>query len=410
MSSERTMRRVTLAFAIAGAASLLLGFLIAVFGDPAAPSISAGNDSFSRSALGHRLFVELLRQRGQRVVTGRWNSADLANQREAPLVVIEPDLAVVELRALLDAADTALLVLPKRSGDAGGNRGAFVHSSELLPLDVAERVLAVVAPGAKVERGNAVPLERYPGPPTSHRERVTPDVADLQTIHSDAIEPIFGTADATLLGMLRDPTDRTLFVLADPDLLATHGIVRGENAAIALDIAASVAAGATTLVVDETCHGHEVEPRIWSALGRYPLSLALFQALAVIATLLWIGLRRLGAPVPAAPALAPGRLTLVATTAELLLAANRSGPVLLRYLRNAEHEVARALALAGATDETRREALARIEVRRRPTTRLEQVAETVNAAMQDPGRPASSLLGAARTVHRWRTEMLHGTR
>ncbi|MBI5849861.1 MAG: hypothetical protein HZB39_02305 [Planctomycetes bacterium] len=395
MNGERTTRVVTLAFAIAGGASLVLGFLLAVFGERIEPSSSSGADSFSRSALGHRLFVELLRERGFHVVAGRWDSAALANRSGAPLLVLEPDLDPDRVKALLDAADVALLVLPKRTGDTARGRRGVLASSELLPLDRPQRILEAVLPDAVLSRGTAT---------------ITKDVADLQTITSPALEPILAAAGATLCGRLWRDDDRELVVLADPDLLATHGLVTGGNAALALGVVASLERSGRKLVVDETCHGHAVEPRIWSALGRYPLVLALVQTLAALAVLLWTASRRLGAPQPVAPALAPGRLTLVATTADLLLTTNRSGPVLLRYLRNAERDVAKAHALPGDDDDERRAALARIEVRRRPSTPFDDVAQAVEAALHEPRRQPLRLVAAARAVHRWRTEMLHGAR
>lgn len=404
MSVERTTRRLTIGLALAGAGSLLLGFVLAIFGDPAVPSRSAGNDSFSRSALGHHLALELFRAGGGRVIVGRWKSPELARRHDAPMLLIEPELEPTRLTALLEEADSAMLVLPKRRGTAFDDAG-HVRAARLLSHDEVEALLVAAVPGAALARGATLSIT-VPG----RSETITPQIDRLQTVSATGMEALLGPPGAILFGRTEFDDGRELFVLADPDLLATFGLVRGANAELALAALFEAAGSSGTLLVDETCHGHAVEPSIWRVLGRPPLVLALGHALALLAVLLWSATRRLGAVAPSAPALAPGRMTLVATGAELLLLAGRSGTVLLHYLRHAEQDVAGTHG-AVADDEPRlRERLERIAARRRLGRSHAELVAAVRTASADPQASPIRLLHAARLVHRWRTEMLHGTR
>src|SRR5262249_56525747 len=82
---------------------------------------SSGPDAFSRSALGHRAFLDLARGRGIPVLVSRHDSARRAGTGGV-LVLAEPRLESDQsprarrMEAILAAAHTVLLVLPKWTG------------------------------------------------------------------------------------------------------------------------------------------------------------------------------------------------------------------------------------------------------------------------------------------------------
>jgi len=107
--------------------SLALGLVLLVIQPGGGEVSSSAADSFSRSALGHRAFVELLRANGVPVLVSRYASADRAGL-SALLLVAEPHLDATDpgrarrLAAMSRGVRTTLLVLPKWTGREDARR------------------------------------------------------------------------------------------------------------------------------------------------------------------------------------------------------------------------------------------------------------------------------------------------
>ena len=78
MTERAFSRRAVTLLVVIGGVSLLAGFAAAIFGSGASDVTSAGSDSFSSSALGHRALLELLEDSGRRLVRSRGHSAQKA--------------------------------------------------------------------------------------------------------------------------------------------------------------------------------------------------------------------------------------------------------------------------------------------------------------------------------------------
>jgi hypothetical protein len=380
-----------------GLASFAVAVGIAVLGDGSAPP-SAGADSYSRSALGHHALVELLRRLDVPVVVSRHDSVARAATRGV-VVVAEPRLLGDPARvgALLDQAGTALVVLPKWHGAADPGHRAWIARADLYDLADVNAVLAACGlPGRAVRPGAPARWTIADGLDLGAAE---PTLAGPQLIEGSGLDPVVSAGDAILVGHVARG-DRELWVLTDPDLVANHGLGRGDNAVLAVAILDKLRNGGP-VVVDETLHGHVSLPSVWRELATFPLSLAPASALLALLALVWAGTGRFGAPVPAGPGLRAGKLTLIDNIAELMRSGDHVAFALDRFLQLTVQEVARRThAPPGAEP---RAWLAQLERTRRPHTGLDALDREVRAVR------AEGALAAAARIHRWRQEMIDGS-
>jgi len=389
--------------AAVAAASLAAAALLGAFGDALYDPPSVAPDAFSRSAIGHRAFVELVRTLGRQVVVSRHATAAKAGEG-AIVALLEPRVGPGDdaRGALFEAVDAAspllLVVLPKREGLPDPARPRWLAAAGLLPAADAQRVLDALGLEAKVVR---------PRQATAWRGALPAPTLDApQLLVSDDLVPLVRCDEGVLAGEWSGEGWRTI-VLADPDVLATHGLARGDNAALALGLLARLGPGALPVVVDETLHGFDQQPSLVRELLRFPLVLATASALLAAALLAWAAAARFGRPRAAPPALAPGRLFLVEASAGLLRHGGDPRHAAAAYLRAATEEVARRLRPPG---EASRPAawLARAAAARGRGDELAALEERVRRVAERRRPSEEEAVRAAQAVHRWREEMTDG--
>jgi hypothetical protein len=385
------------------AASLAAAAFLGIFGDALYDPPSAAPDAFSRSAVGHRAFVELLRTLGRPVILSRHRTADKAD--EAVVALVEPRVGPKDatregiLEGVQDAARRLLVVLPKRAAIPDAARPRFAAFAALLPVEDPQRVLDALHLQGKVVRP-----ERSIG--AWRGDLPVPTLERPQLVAGGDLTPLLATDEGVLVGELSGEGWRTI-VLADPDVLATHGLARGENAALAVALLDRLGAG-VPLVVDETLHGFDQQPSLARELLRFPLVLATLSALAAAALLAWAALVRFGRPRPPDPVLRPGKLFLVESTAALLRHGGHAGHAAAAYLKAAKDEVAHRLRPLGEGGEA--EAwLARLAEDRGRGGALRAIEARVRALAGRRGGEEEAVR-AAQQVHRWREEMTDGAR
>ncbi len=409
-------RRRALALGAAVMLSLSTYVGLRVFGQDALGGSSFGPEGASTSALGHRAFVETLRAVGIPVTTSRHDSARRAGLR-ALLIVAEPDLpegdgrTAILLREMLATGGTVLLVLPRRGGSEDPMHEGWVRHTWERGGDEAERVLdaaGVLRPGAAREGRVGARLDPK-APWSTQGHGPPPTLPDARVLRASVVEePLIEAGRDVLVGRLPPSQgSRTqVWVLADPDLVATHGLVRGENAALAVEIVEFLRAG-RPVVVDETLHGQERPPDVWRELLAWPLVLVVVSAGLAAALGLWAGIGRFGAPPPPAPPVPAGKRFLVEHTADLLEQGGHTAEALARYLDTTVAEVAKGTHVpAGLGAAAREEWLVRIEGARGTGPRLAALREDVRRAGRrgDPRR----VVELAQSVRRWRQEMIDG--
>jgi hypothetical protein len=384
--------------------SLAASGLLAVFGDAFEDLPSFGADSYSRSAIGHHAFFRLLRDLGFPVIASRHRTASKASE-ETVLVVAEPLVGAMEERAealeeMWDRADRMLVVLPKRTGFPSGSRPRWLGGSELLPVSEAARVLEALSVEAEVVRPEGA-LSGWTG------DLPAPAVERPQLLVSGDLDPLVATAEGMLAGERRGDGWH-LLVLADPDVIATHGLGEGANAELAVRLVERIAGEGATLLVDETQHGWEASPSVYRELFRWPLAVATLQAALALGLLAWAALVRFGRPRRPAPALAAGKGFLVDNAAALLRHGGHLAPALGAYWRAAREQIAHALQAPGERGEARGAWLARAAAARGQEKRLAALERRLSAL---PGRRRAheEAIRLALDVHRFREEMIHGT-
>jgi hypothetical protein len=393
--------------------SFAAALAFAIFGI-GADATSAGADSYSRSALGHRGFVELLGAQGIQVVRSQHDSARRAGEHSV-LLVAEPRLGSDEQKqafgAIRNDARAIVLVLPKRSGFRDPQHPGWIDEDELLPASAADDVLAALDIPVKVVRPSGA--QRF----ESQLAEGFPTGAELSDVQllaaSDELRPLVYGADGVLVARYDVDDDASIVIVADPDLVANHGLARGENAAIALAAIESLRPAGAVVVVDETLHGHVATPSLWRELFTFPLSLATASALLALALLLWSAMGRFGKPRPDPRVLEAGKRSLIDNTAELTRHGGHAAHALERYLNAALHDAARAShAPAQLGPAELREWLLAAARARHVSIDLNalerDVAELSALSGRGAGTAARALAVAAR-IHRFRQEMIDGS-
>lgn len=393
-------RRAVVGLAAVAGLSLAAAGLLGAFGDRVSDPSSFRADGYSRSAVGHHAFLELLRAMGRPVSISRYRTADKAEA--GILALLEPRLGSEDSPEQGMAADIraagvrVLLVLPKRTAAPDLLHHGWVSDAGLLPLSEPQAVLDAFAIGGTVIRPQAS-VSGGPLPP--------PTVDAPQLIRSTVLTPLVGGADGMVAGE-RVQGGVHVVVLADPDVLATHALGKGRNADLALALLDRLGAPDAPVVVDETLHGHVLRPSLAAELLGFPLVLVTLQGVALVALLAWAALVRFGRPRPSPAPLGAGKALLLANTADLLRAGGHVDEAVAAYLRATREAVLAALPPPGGAEEPGAW-LARLEAARGRAGALRRLQERVGR-LAGKRRAEHEAIQLARQIHRWREELTHG--
>ena len=319
-----------------------------------------GAHGYSRSALGHFALIRLLRELGEPVVQLR-RARDLGDC--GLLVLAEPrevryqDDAQVE-RWLRDVPAT-LLVLPKRYGERDPEQPDWVAQTGLLTEADVASVLHDLERWTEAPAPELVRSDVATGWESTYAWPLPTVVAPVQLLRDDygAVLPLVSGAQGVRLGRIGG-----VHVLPDRDVIANHGLARGDNAEFAVRLVRELRgvggpadadpADQGVIVFDETLHGHAVEPSIWHLAGQFPHVLIPAHLLLSFALVLWAARGRFGAPLPLAPAFGAGKRFLIDNVAALLARGAHHGPALRRYGRQRVRAAAERLhAPRGLSDE-----------------------------------------------------------
>jgi hypothetical protein len=403
MSEPVFSRRLLIGWVGAGVATFAVSLYF--MGRPSQPGADVvGPSTFSRSAIGHAGVADMLQRLGVTVIKSRDNSVDKLG-KDGVLVIAEPRptaLSEPALRALLDAR-AILLVLPKWAGRASETKPGWVAVVEQKPTSDAQWVLNLVAPGAEVVR------ETNPAAWTTNVLLRTPHVAaPVQLMRSSLMRPIIAGDAGMLVGELN--RNRAIWVLADPDLIANHGIGEGDNATLALALINRLRGRNGPVVFDETVHGYLAQAASPLALlVQFPFVVATIQVAAALALLLWATMARFGAPQSAPPPLSAGRQGLLQNIAKLIAFAGHQQVMVRRYVQETVRDTAGQLhAPRGLSGQALAAWLTRVGEARGVSVDCASIVGEVEA-LDDRRRPdLSPLVRIARDIHRWKREIIDG--
>jgi hypothetical protein len=405
MNEEPIFSRRLLIGWIVGAVVVFAVSLYFMGGGELGGTDSVGPGTFSRSAIGHAGIAEVLSQLAIPVVKSR--SSSLAKLTPGSVLVIaEPRRNAQSEDAIrtLMKAGTILLVLPKWTGQPSDQKPGWLREVGEGPALDAQWALGLFAPSGEVVRERGAVLW------TTNALHITPDVdLPVQLVKGDRLWPIVAAKQGMLVGEIKD-RDRKIWVLADPDIIANHGLARAGNAASALALINALRGGDGSVVFDETVHGFVVRPvSPFLLLFRFPFVVATAQGLLAVALLLWATLGRFGAPQTAPPALRAGREGLLQNMAELVEGTGHQDVMVKRYVQETVRDAAlvlhapRELSGAGLIAWLQRVGLAR-GVAIDCEAVLRRAAEPGTARRRNP----SALVRLARDIHQWKGEIVDG--
>lgn len=381
--------------------------------------------AFSTSAVGHAGMYDILKRLGFPVLRSAGNTLGMLDGR-GTLVVAEPSLSLVTAedgRRLLDVP-RLLLVLPKWHGKADEERPAWLESVTPMHLDTVRQTLALVTARGDVTRTD------WPAEWEHNRLGIAPSKPDganvVQLVRpldtrqtSYGLKPVVGNKDGMLVGEIADG-DRRIWVLADPDVMANHGIGEGNNAAFMVKLVDTLRflnnkdAGAA-IVFDETVHGYrEAEGSFVKLLFRFPFVVvtALLAASGIL--LLCAGAGRFGSPEKPNPVLDFGKSGLISNSARLLDYAGYHAGTLQRYIVMTVRTTAQALHAPSNLDAIQLAAwLDRIGKARGAsvscTAILHEAARARGGGGDGNNANVPRLFECARAIHTWKGEILHGS-
>ena len=395
-------RRLLIGWLVAAALILVVALFLA--GNSGNSLATVGPSTFSRSAIGYAGIADVLERLGFGVVRSRYDSPGRLT-RGGVLVLAEPapgaETAAM-MRTLL-RADTIFLVLPKWTGPPAPGKPAWLGEATPYDLSAVASVLHLVAPHASVAEVTTPQWSRNPF-------NITPRIdAPIHVVHGGRFKPVIGDADHMLLGQLAAGR-RTIWVLADPDVISNHGLAQPGNAALAVAMIARLRRGSGNVVFDETIHGFINAPASpLRLLFRFPFVMATIQALIAMALLLWATLGRFGTPQPAPSPIGAGRQALVENIAKLIEFTGHREEMIRRYVVETVRDVARQLhAPRGLQPAALVEWLQRVGAARGVDTDCGALVAEATTLAEGGRRNPAALVRLARETHRWREEVLNG--
>ncbi len=332
----------------AGVPLLLASLVLVVFADYLFPPPSFGADSHSRSAIGHRGLVSVLRSWGYATARSRFRSGEKVGPGDL-LVLAEPatgtervDLGDVIERAIRNGA-RVLLVLPKWSGRESRTVQGWLAEVRLVEVSAATAVLNEFEGGTGfgVDRGRAVAGSAWQ---SSMHVAMAPDIDHPQVVSSPPaadIDRLLWHDDGFLLARNRAGT---MYALSDPDLINNAGIGRGANSALLAGLLRREIRP-SGIVIDETTHGYSLPDSFWATVVRYPLVLFSAPLVLLLVLVVWRCMHRFGRPEQPPPRLAPGKAGLLENMASLLFMGGHSRAAARQYVHLSFYLAARHLGL-----------------------------------------------------------------
>lgn len=376
--------------------TFLFGILLGVYSERTVTS--TGADTYSRSALGHHALVRVLEELEVPVVRSTFDSAHRA--RDGLLVLAEPQVSEDSRRAelfedLVYDIPPVLIVLPRRRGVPDSRRPGWIEfDAQRSAAEIAAWIEPIIG-GSRIERA---PAREWHAPGFVS----VPTLRTPQLLAESELIPLISCAEGVLLGKVPDVE---IYVLADPDLFATHGL--REHGALALEIIERLRPPGGPVVFDETLHGYAAVRGLWGELFRFPLVLLVMHVVLACAVLVLAASWRFGAPrTPADEAgLAAGHAGLLDSTARLLAVAGHAAYSVVRYHAAHVQDVVEHLHLTG--DSAERHERLRMASRLRGVEPLFDAMERTLGEL-NPVRRGQPLLAlrAARAIAHWRMEIL----
>lgn len=347
----------------------------------------------SRSAVGYRAFTELLRRFDMEPAAP--GEATLAR---ASLRIVLAPRTPQEVREILQSTTRPVLIVLLKWRASAPPLSDRVANAQLRSREAVQALARAIADDATIERPEAVGAWRLDG------VQGMPALARPQLVRSAKLCPLVSSPEGVLVARLCARPQ--VAVLADPDLLANHGLWRGDNAVLAMSLVARLRAGNGPIVALEAVN--DLPSRsIWQLAVSPPFALVTFAALVAIGIVLWSAAIRFGPPVDEPLPPPAGVFALINVAARLLRDRADGGRLLRRYADLTVLDLGRRLRapvqLQGPAEIGRW--LDGAPGAAKGASAYQELVRAIDAIA--PGDKAATVAAAAR-LHRWREELLNG--
>lgn len=330
-------RTMTMALIGIGASAFFGGIIIFAFADLFDPDVQSGANSYSRSAIGHNVAVELLEELEIDVAVSR-RDPTLGDAHTAVLVLAEPGLQHLNSDFVTEVENvpTTLLVLPKRVGRADQFNPRWLGTQFVLTPNAVLRTLHMFDPEAELIRPEEEQTWQAHAFPN-----LVPELDQPQVFRANNVEALIESEAGILLGRIRGPKG-TLYILSDADLISNHGLGDGDNAAIFVRLMIHLSREGT-ITWDETRHGFEISDSVWRVAFEPPLVSVTIATVFAVFMLLLMTTYRFGSPLPAPEVRKRGKSALVLALADLLSMQRHHNELMRRYLVYGLRDTARRM-------------------------------------------------------------------
>jgi hypothetical protein len=316
-----------------------------------------------------------------------------------PYVAIVPEERIdlwSRMDAELQGAGAILLVLPKWEAVGTGDARGWIKEVRRKEPDVIRSALRSVVSDAQMV------VAKSPS-------RLPAALVEPHTISSDSLEPVVTIDGQILVGELSGRQPRT-WILSDPDVIANHGITRGENVRLAVGLIKRLLPGAETVMLAErSTQSVAAVHNPAEVVFTFPFALIPLTFAAFVLVLGWGALGRFGSPLTALMVVRLGKHALIESAVGLITTSAQRFDVARRYARLALRDVCASLRAPREVDE--QEAIEWIERTRRGGRRspgykalMQELDEAARAGLSD----RNALASFAARIHRWKKELLNG--
>ena len=390
-----------------------------------APDLRGGSDggahALSKSAVGYAGLVRMLRAEGDVVVISRQismpppaspaasdapagsaaapaaaSSATSDPDDEWSLFVLTPNTDPKKgALAGLTTQGPTLVVAPKWMTTPDPINPAWVNQAGLIDTQPIETMLESVA--CKLTLGRRT--DTTAAQPVGANAALTGPIEQLQTFQaSPALTPVITDQRGGVL--LAVTSDRRVYFLSDPDLLANHGIADIATARFANTLLQTLRDGGGPIAFDVSLNGFGAKPSLLK-LAFSPPFLGATLCLAAVGLLIALhAATRFGAPASGARTLAFGKRALADNSAALIRIARREPRMAGRYLDLTRKAVVEALGADRVPPDELDAFLDRLAEKSGVSHRLANLVPETRAV-----KTRADLTRVAQTLYQWKMEM-----
>lgn len=380
------------------ALAFLVFFVLLAYAPELRNESDGGTHVLSRSAVGFAALRQLMGDTGIPVTVDR--GAVPHDSLRAALTVLTPgpDNTSKEIRALR-FQETTLIILPKWLVMGDPLQRDRVMKVGLLPAKSVSDLLKSLSATTAIAHATGTDTPPFKNIWANAKIFLSPRMApveSLQTLLGPDWEPVVASGKGALLARL---SGTEIYVLADPDIMNTHGLSDLATSATAMSIMRFLRIGDGPVAFDVTLNGLGRGPNLLRAMFAPPFLGATLCAILAAALFGFHAASRFGSPQPPERAFALGKQALVTNSAELIRIMRREPQMAVRYATTTRNLALQAL---GARRDAREsEALIQV-LERTDKTNFAQLAARARETETRAG-----LVKIAADLFRWRQRIVH---